>query len=175
MTSRHAPRSTRSPIATTGLSAPTTRQRFDAGELSASPLYYGLWAFRQVPQGRFVDLDLADSNLSNLRAYGVKSPNGDLTMILINVQDPTSSASTNDAVTLNLPTSYGEGRSVTLQSSAAAGLSSTDASAITLGGRTVAPSGVASGAPQAVAVDVQHRASTVTVAPGTAQIVTFSN
>jgi len=39
------------------------QEELDANQLSATPLYYGLWAFRQVPQGRFVDLDLDDSYL----------------------------------------------------------------------------------------------------------------
>lgn len=145
----------------------------DNNQLSAAPLYYGIWAFRQVPNGRFVDLDLADSDLSKIRGYGVKNLHGNLTLVLINLQDPSSTESTDDAVTLKLPTSYRSGQAVTLQSSAAGGLSSTDASAITLGVRTVAPSGVASGAPLSTAVDVQHMSTTVTVAPGTAQIITF--
>jgi len=151
------------------------QRALDANELSASPLYSGIWAFRQVPNGRFVDLDLADSDLGSIRAYGVRSENGDLTMVLINVQDPSSAASTDDAVTLKLPTSYQHARAVTLSSSAAGGLGSLDASAITLGGRSVAPSGVASGAPMSTTVDVRQMSAAVTVAPGTAQIITFSS
>lgn len=147
---------------------------FDAGELSASPLYYGIWAFRQVPQGTFVDLDLADSDLSKIRAYGVKGPQGKLTIVLINVQDPAAAESTANAVTLNLPAAYENGRAVTLQSSADGGFASLDATAISLGGRTVAPSGIASGTPQSTKVDVQNNNPTATVEPGTAQIITFN-
>lgn len=146
----------------------------DASELSATPLYYGLWAFRQVPEGRFVDLDLADDALGQVRAYGVESWDGKLTIVLVNVQDPASPTSTDDAVTLNLPRSYRTGRSVLLQSSAPGGLASLDSSAITLGGQSVSPTGVASGRPTAVPVSVGGASSTVTVAPGTAQIITFS-
>ncbi|MEU2169617.1 glycosyl hydrolase family 79 C-terminal domain-containing protein [Micromonospora chersina] len=146
----------------------------DADQLSANPLYYGIWAFRQVPQGRFVDLDLADEHLDKLRAYAVKGNADTLTVVLINVQDPTRVGSTNDAVTLNLPSAYHTGSQVTLRSTAPEGFASLDAGQISLGGQTVSPAGVASGTPQAAAVPVDHRSATVTVAPGTAQIVTFS-
>ncbi|HEX6443986.1 MAG TPA: glycosyl hydrolase family protein [Streptosporangiales bacterium] len=149
----------------------------DAHELSAAPLYYGIWAFRQVPAGRFVDLGLSDDDLSKLRAYGVESRDGKLTVVLINVQDPASSSSTGDAVTLRLPGSQGTaGSAVTLRSSAPGGLGSTDASAITLGGRTVGPDGIASGSPRHIRVEVGRDGSAnVVVAPGTAQILTFPN
>jgi hypothetical protein len=146
----------------------------DAHQLSATPLYYGIWAFRQVPAGRFVDLGLPDEGLSQLRAYGVESRDNMLTVVLVNVQDPASSSSTGDAVTLHLPGSRGTaGSAVTLQSSAPGGLGSTDASAITLGGRTVGPDGIASGSPRHTRVEVGPDGSAnVTVAPGTAQILT---
>jgi hypothetical protein len=146
---------------------------YDANKLSAAPLYYGLWAFRQVPQGRFVDLDLPDSDLGHLRAYGVLK-HGALTVVLINIQDPASPDSTADEVSLTLPDAYRSGRSLTLQSSAAGGLGSLDASAITLGGRSVTPSGVATGPLRYTRVFVHGRDATVTVAPGTARIVTLS-
>jgi hypothetical protein len=142
----------------------------DAGRLSAAPLYYGLWAFRQVPAGRFVALDLADADLPKLRAYGVESDTGGLTMVLINVQDP--AAGTRDAVTLTLPRSYHLGRSVLLTGTG--GLASTDASGITLGGRTVSTNGMQSGTPDWTSVPVDGRTTSVTVAPGTAQVISFS-
>jgi hypothetical protein len=147
---------------------------YDAEQLSATPLYYGIWAFHQVPRGRFVDLDLPDSELSKVRAYGVLSNDGSLTFVLVNVQDPSSADSTSDAVTLNLPTSYRSGRALTLASSAPGGLASLDASAITLGGRSVNASGIPAGAARYTPVGVHGTTSTVTVAPGTAQIVTFA-
>ncbi|MEP7019082.1 MAG: glycosyl hydrolase family 79 C-terminal domain-containing protein [Pseudonocardiales bacterium] len=148
---------------------------FDANELSASPLYYGIWAFRQIPQGTFADLNLADTDLSKLRAYAVQGRNGKFYVVLVNVQDPSIAESTDDAVTLNLPSAYSKGRAVTLQSSAAGGLGSLDASAITLGGRTVTPAGVPAGTSMPSTVEVSGTSSTVTVAAGTAQIITFSH
>ena len=151
------------------------QEALEANELSAAPLYYGLWAFRQVPTGRFVDLDLPDSALDKIRAYGVKGHGGGLTVVLINVQDPSSASSTEDVVTLDLPSTYREGSQVSLQSSAPNGLSSMDAEAITLGGRSVTPAGLATGAPASTPVTVDGQSSTVTVPPGTARIVTFTH
>jgi len=150
------------------------RSALDANQLSASPLYYGICAFRHVPQGTFVDLKLADTDLPQLRAYGVKSRDGKLTVVLINVQDPSTTTSTDDAVTLNLPSVYRNGSAVTLQSSAPGGLGSLDASAITLGGRTVSPSGLPTGHQTRSRVALSGSSSTVNVAPGTAQIITFT-
>jgi hypothetical protein len=141
--------------------------------LSAAPLYYGLWAFHQVPEGRFLDVGLPDTALSQLRAYAVEDRNGGLTMVLINIQDPAASTGDDD-VTVNLPSAYRRGRAVTLRTSAADGLASLDASAIRLGGRTISDRGVPSGRPEATPVRVAGGRSTVAVAPGTAQIVTFS-
>jgi hypothetical protein len=147
----------------------------DANQLSAAPLYYGIWAFRQVPQGQFVDLNLPDSALPDLRAYGIKGRQGKLTVVLINVTDPASANATTDAVTVGLPGHLRGGRATTLSSSAPGGLASTDASAITLGGRTVTPSGTPSGTFRSTYVPVSHTGSaTIDVAPGTAQIITFS-
>lgn len=145
----------------------------DTDRLSAAPLYYGLWAFHQVPSGAFLDTGLADTDLSRLRAYAVQSGHGRLTMVLINIQDP-AAAGSDDAVTVNLPSGYDRGAAVTLRSSDAGGLASLDPSAITLGGRTVSDRGVPSGRPAATPVPVAGGTSTVTVAPGTAQIITFS-
>lgn len=146
-----------------------------AGGLSASPLYYGIWAFRQLPAGsRFLDLDVADGDLGRLRAYAATGRHGELTAVLVNVQDPAAAASTTDRVTLNLPSSYRTGRGITLRSDDPAGLASTDASAISLGGRAVSPSGAATGRTTSERVDVDGRSVTVDVAPGTARIVTLT-
>jgi hypothetical protein len=83
--------------------------------------------------------------------------------------------STHDRVTLQLPSWYRTGRQVTLQSSAPEGFASLDASRITLGGQTVSPAGIATGTPRSTTVQVDHRSSTVTVAPGTAQIISFTH
>jgi hypothetical protein len=151
------------------------QQALDADLLSATPLYYGLWAFRQVPAGQFVDLDIADGDLAQLRAYAVKGKAGALTVVLINVQDSARAESTNDRITLNLPSAYHAADAVTLASSAPEGLASLDASRITLGGSTVNPAGLPTGSPQPAEVPVNLRTATVAVAPGTAQIITFSN
>jgi hypothetical protein len=145
----------------------------DADRLSTAPLYYGLWAFRQVPEGQYVDIDLGDGDLDRLRAHGVREPDGTLTVVLINVQDPATTGSAADEVTLNLPAPYRRAHQVTLRSTGAGGLASLDASQITLGSRTVGSTGAASGRPVAAPVGVDGTSSTVTVPAGTAQIVTF--
>ncbi|WP_270888234.1 glycosyl hydrolase family 79 C-terminal domain-containing protein [Pedococcus sp. 5OH_020] len=148
----------------------------DQDKVSPTPLYYGLWAFRQVPEGgRFLDLDLPTSALPQLRAYAVEGPQGTVTAVLVNVQDPTSLTSTADAVTLTLPSTFQKAEQVTLKSDAPGGLSSTDASAISLGGRQVLANGAADGVPTSVPADVQQKSATVTVPAGTASIVTFSH
>ncbi|HYU66927.1 MAG TPA: hypothetical protein VEK09_09260 [Jatrophihabitantaceae bacterium] len=146
----------------------------DAEHLSAAPLYYGLWAFRQVPTGRFADVNLADTDLDRLRAYAVQGLAGELTIVLINVQDPASATATSDTVALTLPLAYRSGRAVTLASSSPGGLGSTDASGISLGGQTISTTGIASDAPAGTAASVSGKSSTITVAPGTAQLVTFT-
>lgn len=100
---------------------------------------------------------------------------GNLTVVLINVQDPSSPSSTEDVVTLDLPSTYRGRSQVSLQSAAPDGLSSMDAEAITLGGESVTPAGHATGSPSATPVTVDGQSSTVTVPPGTARIVTFTH
>lgn len=147
----------------------------DRNELPATPLYYGLWAFRQVPQGRFLDLDLNASALPQLRAYAVEGPRGTTTVVLINVQDPSTPTSTSDAVTVNLPSAFQGASQVVLRSTDPVGLGSLKASAISLGGQQVLPNGASTGAPTSVPVDVTHKSATITVAPGAASIFTFGH
>lgn len=143
--------------------------------LSAAPLYDGIWAFRQLPAGTFTDL-AGSTDDSRLRAYGIESRNGTLTVVLINVQDSADAAATSDAVTLHLPAGYRRsGSAQTLKSSDPAGLASTDAAAITLGGRHALASGGAAAAAHHTAVAVRAGAAAITVAPATAQIVTFAH
>jgi hypothetical protein len=144
----------------------------DRGDLSATPLYYGTWAFRQIQQGRFVDLSQAD--LGKIRAYGVEGKHGELTLVLINVQDPAAAGSTTDKVNLTLPGDYHGGKQVTLRSSAPQGLASSDASAITLGGRQIRPNGTSTGTPVGHPFTVHGDSFTAEVAPGTAQLVTLT-
>jgi hypothetical protein len=146
----------------------------DTDRLSPTPLYYGLWAFHKVPGGKFLNVNLPDTSLPQLRAYAVKSRNGQLTMVLVNIQDPATATSTSDAVTVNLPSAYRGGSAVTLRSTAPGGLASLDASGVTLGGRSISDRGVPSGHPATTPMRVAGGQSTITVAPGTAQIITFS-
>jgi Glycosyl hydrolase family 79 C-terminal beta domain len=150
------------------------RQALESNRLSATPLYYGLWAFHQIPNGKFLDVGLPDTALPQLRAYAVEHKNGKLTVVLINVQDPATSTSTNDAVTINLPAAYTSGHSVTLSSAGAGGLAALDAAQISLGGATISDRGVPSGEPHGAQVPVAGGRSTITVSPGTAQLVTFA-
>lgn len=144
----------------------------DDGLLAAAPLYYGLWAFRQVPRGAFLPLDLPDSALGQLRAYAVRGDRGNVSVVLVNVTDPAAGGAA-EAIILHLPGRFRGGQALTLRSAAPDGLASTDATAIALGGRTVDARGVPSGPPRSTPVTVGGDTATVTVAPGSAQIVTF--
>jgi hypothetical protein len=145
----------------------------DAGKLSPMPLYYGLWAFRQVPQGRFVDVSVSGADSSTLRGYGVRGRNGELTVVLVDLTDPAAADAAPQPVRIGLPGSVGRGRALTLASSDPAGLSSLDVSRISLGGRTVTPSGNPSGNLRTTSVSVHGRTATVDLAPGSAQVITF--
>jgi hypothetical protein len=147
--------------------------QLDAEQLSASPLYYGLWAFHQVPVGRYLDLPVADDDLATLRAYAVQGHGGRVTLVLINLQDPAVDTSGAEDVTVRLPGEFVSGSAVTLASSDGAGLSSLDASAITLGGQQVDPSGAVSGARTTQPVQVAGSTASIPVAPGTARVVTL--
>ncbi|QNE22585.1 hypothetical protein F1D05_37670 [Kribbella qitaiheensis] len=146
----------------------------DRGDLSATPLYYGIWAFRQVPQGRFVTLDVAAADLGKLRAYGIEGRHGELTVVLINVQDPAAADGTTDKVSLALSADYRHGRQVTLRSTAPEGLASSDPSTITLGGQQIRPDGKATGTPHAQALNPHGRALTAEIPAGTAQLITLT-
>jgi hypothetical protein len=150
------------------------QQALDSNRLSATPLYYGLWAFHQIPNGKFLNVNLPDTALPQLRAYAVEHRNDKMTVVLVNVQDPAVSTSTNDAVTINVPAPYTSGHAITLGSTGAGGLASLDAAKISLGGATISNRGIPSGEPDGTRVPVAGGRSTVTVAPGTAQMITFS-
>ena len=144
----------------------------DAGELSASPLYYGILAFRHVPEGEFVELDVTGADPGRLRVHGVRGDHGTLSLVAVNVADPASGGG-DEVVTVRLPSSYRSARAVTLESSDPAGLASLDASRISFGGRMVGPDGVLSGWPRSTEVPVRQGSATLTVPAGTAQLVTF--
>lgn len=95
-------------------------------------------------------------------------------MVLINVQDPSSATSTADLVRLGLPASYhATSSAVTLQSSTPGGFASTDASAITLGGRHTVFAGGPPGDVRPHSRSGQRRNRHRQRRPGTAQIVTL--
>jgi hypothetical protein len=148
--------------------------QLDAEQLSAMPLYYGLWAFHQVPVGRYLDLNVPESELDTLRAYAVQGRGGKVTLVLVNLQDPAAAASTAEDVTVQLPGDFASGTAVTLSSNDPAGLSSLDTGAITLGGQQVDPTGAATGTRTSEPVQVSGSRTTVDVAPGTARIVTLN-
>jgi hypothetical protein len=145
----------------------------DRGGLSATPLYYGLWAFHQVPVGRYLDLAVPEEDLGAMRAYAVQGRGGRVTLVLVNLQDPATAASTAEDITVQLPGDFASGTAITLGSSDPAGLSSLDASAITLGDQHVDASGAVTGTRTSEPVQVDGSSTTVHVAPGTARIVTL--
>jgi hypothetical protein len=145
----------------------------DSDELSASPLYYGIWAFRHVPTGEFVDLDVAGADPTGARVHAVRGEDGTLTVVAVNVHDPAAAGSGDEVLTVRLPSAYRKGTSLTLRSSDPAGLASLDAGRITFGGRTVAPDGAPAGRVESTDVRVRHGKATSTVAAGSAQVITF--
>lgn len=144
-----------------------------ADRLSAAPLYDGLWAFRQVPTGRFLDLDVPAAALPTTRAYAVQGPGGRVTLVLLNLQDAAAAGSSTQDVTVHMPGAFAHGSAVTLASSDPAGLASLDASAITLGGQSVDPTGAVTGRPTREPVAVDGSTVSLDVAPGTARLVTL--
>ncbi|MBO0843124.1 MAG: hypothetical protein J2O46_08060, partial [Nocardioides sp.] len=143
----------------------------DRNQLAATPLYYGLLAFAQVPAGRFLSLTVPADDLGLTRAYAVSGPGGQVTLVLVNLADP-ATAGAAQSVTVHLPGRYASASAVTLASSDPAGLASLDSSAVALGGAHVSPSGRLTRKPAAASVDVSGSDVRVAVAPGTARIVT---
>jgi hypothetical protein len=149
----------------TPLCAPTAADAA-AGDLSAQPEYYGLAAVRDVGTGAF--LNLSNPVWADVRAYAVQHSNGTMTVVLDDVDDPSTTGST--TVQLDLGASYGWASQVNL--SASGGLTAT--SGITLGGQTVQADGTLP-APSPDGFDVGGDTVTVTVAAGSAEILTFSS
>jgi Ricin-type beta-trefoil lectin domain len=137
-----------------------------SGSLAAQPLFYGFLAVQQVGTGSFLTVDNADS--ANVRAYAVQNGSG-LTVVLDDVQDPSSNGATD--VTLSLPQSYGQAQSTVLATSSSSGLSAT--SGITLGGQQISDSG-AFPAPTYSSVPISGSTVTVPVAAGSATILKLS-
>jgi hypothetical protein len=149
----------------TPLCAPTAADA-TAGDLAAQPEYYGLAAVRDVGTGAF--LNLSNPVWADVRAYAVQHSNGTMTVVLDDVDNPSTTGPV--TVQLDLGASYGWASQVDL--SASGGLTAT--SGITLGGQTVQASG-ALPAPKPAGFDVDGDAVTVTVPAGTAEILTFSS
>jgi hypothetical protein len=149
----------------TPLCAPTAAAAA-AGDLSAQPEYYGLAAVRDVGTGAF--LNLSNPVWADVRAYAVQHSNGTMTVVLDDVDDPSTTGPT--TVQLDLGASYGWASQVNL--SASGGLTAT--SGITLGGQTVQADGTLP-APNPAGFDVGGDTITVTVPAGSAEILTFSS
>jgi hypothetical protein len=149
----------------TPLCAPTAADAA-AGDLAAQPEYYGLAALHDVGTGSF--LNLSNPVWADVRAYAVQHSNGTMTVVLDDVDDPSTTGST--TVQLDLGASYGWASQVNLIASG--GLSAT--SGITLGGQTVQSDG-ALPAPNPAGFDVGGDTVTLTVPAGSAEILTFSS
>jgi hypothetical protein len=146
----------------TPLCAPTAADAA-AGDLAAQPEYYGLAAVRQIGAGSFLDVTNPDS--ANVHAYAIRHSNGTLTVVLDDFQDPSSNGAS--SLQLDLPASYASGEETALTAS---GLSAT--TGITLGGQTVQPDGDLP-APTQTPVSVDGDTVTVSIAAGTAELLTF--
>jgi hypothetical protein len=149
----------------TPLCAPTAADA-TAGDLAAQPEYYGLAAVHDVGTGSF--LNLSNPVWADVRAYAVQHSNGTMTVVLDDVDNPSTTGST--TVQLDLGASYGWASQVDL--TASGGLSAT--SGITLGGQTVQADGTLP-APNPGGFDVGGDTVTVTVPAGSAEILTFSS
>jgi hypothetical protein len=149
----------------TPLCAPTAADA-TAGDLAAQPEYYGLAAVHDVGTGPF--LNLSNPVWADVRAYAVQHSNGTMTVVLDDVDDPSTTGPA--TVQLDLGASYGWASQVDL--SASGGLTAT--SGITLGGQAVQADG-ALPAPSPAGFNVGGDTVTVTVAAGSAQILTFSS
>jgi hypothetical protein len=146
----------------TPLCAPTAADAA-AGTLAAQPEYYGLAAVHQVGTGSFLNVD--NPAWATVRTYAVKHADGTMTVVLDDVQDPAGNGAT--TLQLNLGASYTTGQRVDLT---AGGLAAT--TGITLGGRTVQADGSLP-APTATPVAVNGSTLTVTVAAGSAALLTL--
>ena len=116
----------------TPLCAPTAADATE-GLLAAQPEYYGLAALRDVGTGQF--LNLTNPVWADVRAYAVEHSDGTMTVVLDDVDNPSSTGST--TVQLDLGASYTSASQVSL--TASGGLTAT--SGITLGGQTVQSNG----------------------------------
>jgi hypothetical protein len=135
-----------------------------AGDLVAQPEYYGMAAVRQLGTGQF--LNLTNPVWADVRTYAVQHADGSLSVMLDDVDDPSTTGAT--TVQLTLPASYSQAAEVDL--TAGGGLSATGG--ITLGGQTVHSDGTLPAATP-ITVPVSGNSVTVTVPAGSARILTF--
>jgi hypothetical protein len=149
----------------TPLCAPTAADA-TAGDLAAQPEYYGLAAVRDVGTGAF--LTMSNPVWADVRAYAVQHSNAAMTVVLDDVDDPSTAGPT--TVQLDLGASYGWASQVNL--TASGGLTAT--SGITLGGQAVAANGTLP-SPSPAGFDVGGNTVTLTVPAGRAEILTFSS
>ena len=147
------------------LCAPTAADA-TAGDLAAQPEYYGLAAVHELGTGQF--LNLTNPVWADVRAYAVQHSDGTMSVMLDDVDNPSTTGST--TVQLDLPASYSSADEVNL--TAAGGL--TAASGITLGGQAVQANGTLPAAtPDAFAVS--GSTVTLTVPAGSAEILRFGS
>ena len=149
----------------TPLCAPTAADATE-GLLAAQPEYYGLAALRDVGTGQF--LNLSNPVWADVRAYAVEHTNGTMTVVLDDVDNPSTTGST--TVQLDLGATFSHASQVAM--TASGGLTAT--SGITLGGQTVQSNGTLA-APTTTSFTVSGDTATVTVPAGSAQIITFSD
>jgi hypothetical protein len=148
----------------TPLCAPTAADA-TAGNLAAQPEFYGLAAVHQIGAGTFAGV--TNPAWATVRGYAVVHPNGTLTVILDDVQDPASNGAT--TVQLSLGGSYHSGTRVNLT---AGGLTAT--TGITLGGQAVQSNGTLP-TPTTTPVTVNGSTLNVTVPAGSAAFLTLAH
>lgn len=146
----------------TPLCAPTAADAA-SGILAAQPEYYGLAAVHEVGTGAF--LNLSNPDWANVRAYAIRHQDGTVTVVLDDVQDPASNASS--TLQLSFGQSFTHGSRFNLTAS-----SLTATSGITLGGQTVQGNGTLA-PPATTPVTVSGSTLTVTVAAGSAAMITL--
>ncbi|MGH6657989.1 MAG: glycosyl hydrolase family 79 C-terminal domain-containing protein, partial [Actinocrinis sp.] len=145
----------------TPLCAPTAADA-SAGNLSAQPEYYGLATVHAIGTGSF--LNLSNPAWQTVRAYAVRHADGTMAVVLDNVSDPASNAAT--TLQLDLGANFASGSRFDL--TAPGGL--TAKTGITLGGRTVQPTGSLA-APATTPVAVNGSTLTVSVDAGSVAVI----
>lgn len=150
----------------TSMCAPTEEDALAGKERARAP-FYGLAALNQVTPGTFLQVDNPEQG--TIRAYAIRADETHLSLVLINVTDPSTTG--NSDVVVDLGKRYEAARSMTLRTDSPEGLAAT--TDVTLGGGVVQPNGVLTGArPTPVALDGNELH--VSLAPGSAQIFSIN-